>query len=108
MPNVLCPSRWSSGLSLYIALNLLLLISHKLKTQRWGGARSLCGLGHTEQIWRQMLRPGHRWDVGAGAGLGLAGGRRRARAGMEEEHLEVMEVFLHSRACRLPTCYLLH
>lgn len=40
-------------------------------------------------------------------GLGSAAGGDTG-AGMEEEHLEVMEVFLHSRACRLPTCYLLH
>lgn len=75
---------------------------------RWAGARILHGLGFPEQIWKQMLRAGHRWDVGAGVGLGLAAGRGRGWAGVEEEHLEVMKVFLHSRACQLPTCYLLH
>lgn len=68
------PSRWSSGLSPYIALNLLLLISHKSKTLRWGGARTLCGLGNAEQIQRQMQRTGHRWDAVARVGLGLAAG----------------------------------
>lgn len=45
---------------------------------------------------------------GAGVELGLAAGGGRGWAGMGQEHLEVREVFLHSRACRLPTCYLLH
>ena len=49
-------------------------------------------------------------QVGCGTGVerGLAVGRGRGCTRMEEEHLEVRQVFLHSRACRLPTCYLLH
>lgn len=105
---VLLPSSWGTFAQCFVPflMELSALTVHsfrpasnctQLETLRWGGASALGGFSAPEQTQKQMRRTRHRWDAGAGLGLGC-----------REEHLEVMQVRLHSRACRLPICYLSH
>lgn len=58
-----------------IPSDIMLLFFTQKERPRGGGASTLRVLGSPEQIWKQMLRTGPRWDVGPGwSGAWLSAG----------------------------------